>query len=92
MHLGSVLLADDNLPSILTIGEYLESHGYEVVVAHDGLEAIEKAEALHPDLILMDIQMPVMNGLEAIARLRGKRSFCRYADHRPDRPGNARRS
>ena len=75
LHLGLILLADDNLPSVLTIGEYLESHGYEVVVAHDGSEAVEKAEAIHPDLILMDIQMPVMNGLEAIARLRGNVRF-----------------
>jgi PAS domain S-box-containing protein len=75
LPLGLILLADDNLPSVLTIAEYLESHGYEVVVAHDGLEAVEKAEALHPNLILMDIQMPVMNGLEAIARLRGNVHF-----------------
>jgi signal transduction histidine kinase/CheY-like chemotaxis protein len=72
---GVILLADDNMSSVLTIGEYVESHGYKVVVAHDGAEAIEKAEATHPDLILMDIQMPVMNGLEAIARLRGKARF-----------------
>ncbi len=75
VHLGNILLADDNMPSLLTIGEYLESRGYEVVVAHDGSEAIEKAEVVHPDLILMDIQMPVMNGLEAIARLRGNARF-----------------
>ena len=75
VHLGIILLADDNMPSILTIGEYLESRGYEVVVAHDGSEAVEKAEAVHPDLILMDIQMPVMNGLEAIACLRGNARF-----------------
>ena len=75
MQQGVILLADDNMSSVLTIGEYVEAHGYKVVVAHDGAEAIEKAEATHPDLILMDIQMPVMNGLEAIARLRGKASF-----------------
>ena len=74
-HRGVILLADDNMPSILTIGEYLESHGYEIAVAHDGATAVEKAEAVHPDLILMDIQMPVMNGLEAIARLRGNARF-----------------
>jgi CheY-like chemotaxis protein len=68
-------LAEDNLSGVLTIGEYLESHGYQVVVAHDGLEATEKAEAVNPDLILMDIQMPVMNGLEAIARLHESARF-----------------
>jgi PAS domain S-box-containing protein len=74
-HLGVILVADDNMPSILTIGEYLESHGYEVVVAHDGTEALKKAEEINPDLILMDIQMPVMNGLEATARLRDNVRF-----------------
>jgi PAS domain S-box-containing protein len=73
--LGVILLADDNMPSVLTIAEYLESYAYEVVVAHDGVEAVEKAEAIHPDLILMDIQMPVMNGLEAIGRLRANARF-----------------
>lgn len=74
---GVILLAEDNMPNILTISEYLKSHGYEVVVAHDGSEALKKAEAMNPDLILMDIQMPVMDGLEAIARLRGN---VRFAD------------
>jgi PleD family two-component response regulator len=45
-----VLLAEDNTANILTIGEYLKSHGYKFVAARDGLEAIEKAEAIkhHP--------------------------------------------
>ncbi|HSJ88002.1 MAG TPA: PAS domain S-box protein [Anaerolineales bacterium] len=72
---GLILLAEDNMPNVLTIAEYLESHAYEVLVAHDGLEAITKAEETHPDLILMDIQMPVMNGLEAIAHLRANPDF-----------------
>jgi CheY-like chemotaxis protein len=72
---GTILVAEDNVANILTISEYLENHGFTVVVAHDGLEAIEKVETVRPDMILMDIQMPVMNGLDAIAQLRGDIRF-----------------
>jgi CheY-like chemotaxis protein len=70
-----VLLAEDNTTNILMIGKYLEAHGYHVSIAHDGLEAVQKAKTIQPDVILMDIQMPNMNGLEAISLLRADERF-----------------
>ena len=70
-----ILLAEDNLSNVLTIQEYLSDHGFEVAVAHNGVEAIAMAEKLPPNIILMDIQMPIMNGMEAIGRLRANARF-----------------
>lgn len=74
-HQRLILLAEDNMANIITIGEYLESYNYNVVIAHDGLEALAKTAECNPDLILMDVQMPAMNGLEAIAHLRSDPRF-----------------
>lgn len=65
-----ILLAEDNEANIMTISSYLEAKAYRVIIAKNGVEAISIAKAEHPDLILMDIQMPVMDGLEAIAQIR----------------------
>ena len=52
------------------VSEFLEGHGYRIASASNGEEALAQARLLHPALILMDIQMPVMDGLEAIRLLR----------------------
>ena len=65
LNVVQVLLAEDNQESYEMLSEYLEAGGYHVIRARDGNEAIRIAREQHPDIILMDIQMPEMDGLEA---------------------------
>jgi PAS domain S-box-containing protein len=66
----SILLAEDNKANVQTIGDYLEDKGYMMHYATNGLVAVKSAREIRPALILMDIQMPVMDGLAAIQEIR----------------------
>ena len=72
-----ILLAEDNEANIETIGGYLEDKGYQMHYARNGALAVQLAHELHPSLILMDIQMPVMDGLTAIREIRTEAAFTR---------------
>jgi CheY-like chemotaxis protein len=70
-----ILLAEDNETNIQAIGEYLQDVGYRLIVARNGGEALDLAWEWKPDLILMDIQMPVLDGFTVIQRLRAMSEF-----------------
>jgi CheY-like chemotaxis protein len=73
----TVLLAEDDEANLFAMSEYLQAKGYRVVVARSGSAAIERAREDQPDVILMDIRMPGMDGLEAICRIRADADLAR---------------
>ena len=66
----TILCADDSLTALTMHQMILKSNGYRVVTAQDGFEAVTKAGAELPDLILMDVVMPRMTGFEAVKQIR----------------------
>ena len=65
-----VLLAEDNDATVEVTQKQLEFLGYRVALARNGVEAVARAIAELPDLIVMDVHMPVMDGLEAACQIR----------------------
>ena len=66
-----ILIVEDNKLDVRLLKDILERRGYETLQTGDGLEAINLAFATLPDLILMDIQLPELSGLEVTRRLKG---------------------
>ena len=69
--MATILIVEDNEPSRDVLARRLERRGYGVVVAVDGQEAVAVARSARPDLILMDLGLPVMDGWEATRQLKG---------------------
>jgi CheY-like chemotaxis protein len=68
--MAKILIVDDNEDNRLLLHDILALHGHQILEAENGADGISLAGREQPDLILMDIQMPVMNGMEAGALLK----------------------
>jgi CheY-like chemotaxis protein len=67
---GTILVVEDNEDNLMLMDYILNAYGYSPVLATSGREGIERARENEPDLILMDVQMPDMDGYEATARIK----------------------
>jgi two-component system cell cycle response regulator DivK len=65
-----ILVVEDQEDNMQILRDLLGSVGYEIIEARDGLEGVKAAKAEHPDLILMDIQLPVLDGYEATRQIK----------------------
>jgi CheY-like chemotaxis protein/anti-sigma regulatory factor (Ser/Thr protein kinase) len=72
-----VLIVDDNADAALTLAEALRAYGHTVAVVHDGPAALQRADLFQPNVALVDIGLPVMNGYEVAGRLRALRAELR---------------
>jgi two-component system cell cycle response regulator DivK len=66
-----ILVVEDNELNLKLFCDLLRAHGYQAEPVRDGREAVERARGFRPDLIVMDIQMPYVSGLELIEQLKG---------------------
>ena len=64
-----ILVADDTAAHIEIVSEILKKHNFEIIVANDGLQACQVAASERPDLIIMDVVMPNLNGFQATRKI-----------------------
>ncbi len=72
MSMGKILVADDDKNICELIRLYLEKEGYTTIIANDGMEAVEKFTSENPDLILLDVMMPKLDGWQVCREVRQK--------------------
>jgi DNA-binding response OmpR family regulator len=66
----TVLIADDEPNIVISLEYLLQREGYRVLVARDGQEALDQAEQMHPDIVLLDVMLPKVSGFEVCQKLR----------------------
>lgn len=72
---STILVVDDYQDNRTLLAAWLRAKGYKVVEAQDGREGVLQANRSHPDLILMDLAMPELDGIEATRQIRQRRTF-----------------
>ncbi len=72
-----ILVVDDEIELVNVIKIRLEANGYEVISAYDGQEALEKAKKENPDLIILDLIMPKMDGYKALSMLKDDQCYAK---------------
>ena len=75
MIMRRILVAEDDAPSRELVREILESEGYEVIEAADGGEALAKIKETRPDLVILDIRMPVLGGFAVLEQIKRDQNF-----------------
>src|SRR5262245_37206415 len=86
-----ILVVEDNQMGLMLLGQLLKAHGYDILQATEGWEAIDLARDNHPDLILIDIGLPDICGLDVARLLQARRSDQDHSNHCGDRLRNAGR-
>jgi CheY-like chemotaxis protein len=74
---STILVVDDYMDNRVLLSAWLRAKGYKVVEAQDGKEGVLQANRSHPDLILMDLAMPELDGIEATRQIRQRHAFSR---------------
>ena len=72
--MAKILVVEDEPDMVLGLKDNFEFEGYEVLTASDGVTGLERARAAKPDLVILDIMLPKLSGLEVCKTLRGKAS------------------
>ncbi len=67
-----VVIADDNVDSATVLGTLLRASGHEVQTVHDGMAALESCQSFRPDLVILDIGMPKLNGYDVAREIRSR--------------------
>ena len=74
-HKYKILIAEDVAPLALRMRHALENRGYEVMVVTDGVECLRVAAEIKPDLLILDLLMPKMNGIDVLKKIRGSQEI-----------------